>query len=272
MAEQSAIEWTDATFNPWIGCTRIGPGCDHCYAEDLMARRYGRVEWGAGKARSRTSPANWRKPVAWNAKAAAFVAEHGRRRRVFCASLADVFDNDAPAEWRADLFDLIRNTPDLDWLLLTKRIGNAPRFLPADWGDGYGNVWLGSTVVNQAEADRDLEKLRAVPAAIRFLSIEPLLGPIDRLDLAGVDWVITGGESGPRARSMRVEWIRSIRDQCQADGVAFFHKQYGVARNNPLYHHALAEVSPTAWLKRRDPNGKGGALVDGKLWREFPLR
>ena len=105
-----------------------------------------------------------------------------------------------PADWRRDLFKLIRLTPNLNWLVLTKRIGNLPRFLPPGWGDGSGNIWLGATIVNQAEADRDLEKLRAVPASIRFLSIEPLLGPIDQLDLAGIDWVITGGESGPGAR------------------------------------------------------------------------
>jgi protein gp37 len=273
MSERTAIEWTDSTFNSWIGCTNVGPGCEHCYAEALMDRRYGRVEWGAGKPRLRTSPANWRKPLAWNRAAAAFAARIGRRRRVFCASLADVFDNEAPDEWRADLFALIRQTPALDWLMLTKRIGNAPRMLPADWGDGYANVWIGATIVNQVEADRDLDKLRALPARIRFLSLEPLLGPIPRLDLRSIDWCIVGGESGPRARAMRVEWVRDVRDQCIAAGCALLVKQYGVARNNPIYHEPADARSPrtgSARVAELDPHGKGGALVDGRLWREFP--
>lgn len=129
MAENSAIEWCDHTFNPWIGCTKVGPGCDHCYAEHLMDTRYGRVQWGAGNPRSRTSAANWTLPEKWNRDAAAFMAARGRRQRVFCASLADVFDNEVINDWRVDLFRLIAATPNLDWLLLTKRIGNAKPML-----------------------------------------------------------------------------------------------------------------------------------------------
>jgi protein gp37 len=148
MAETSKIEWTDATFNPWVGCTKISPACDHCYAEG-WAKRAGNPELWQGE-RRRTSVANWRMPVKLNAKAMA----EGRRRRVFCASLADVFDNQVPAEWRADLWALIRATPMLDWQLLTKRPQNIARMLPANWGKGWPNVWLGTTVENQTEANR----------------------------------------------------------------------------------------------------------------------
>jgi len=176
MAANSKIEWTHHTFNPWIGCTKVGPGCDHGYAEALMDTRYGRVNWGAGNPRSRTSEANWRKPLAWNKRC----EKLGIRERVFCASLADVFDNEAPQEWREDLWDLIRATPNLDWLLLTKRIGNAPSMLPMV---RIPNVWIGATVVNQQEAERDIPKLLILNAAVLFLSMEPLLGPVN---LAGL--------------------------------------------------------------------------------------
>ncbi|MCA8328909.1 phage Gp37/Gp68 family protein [Burkholderia cepacia] len=264
MSENSKIEWTDSTFNPWEGCQKVGAGCDHCYAESRNARFAGGtpINWGPGAPRRRTSAANWRKPLAWNAAHADFFAEHGRRQRVFCASLADVFDNAVPDAWRADLFDLIWNTPHLDWLLLTKRIGNARpmisralelagRGVNTPWP--WSNVWIGATIVNQEEADRDIPKLFTVPAHVRLLSMEPLLGPVDisrhldyceKLDKhgisrrvggqhikcdehCGISWVIVGGESGPGARPMHPDWARSLRDQCAAAGVPFLFKQHG---------------------------------------------
>jgi protein gp37 len=143
--ENSKIEWTDHTFNPWIGCQHVSPGCDNCYAEMLMDTRYGRVEWGPHGARSKTSDANWKKSLTWNAQAHTFKHEHGRRQRVFCASLADVFDNKVDPAWREELFELIRKCRRLDWLLLTKRPQNIRKMLPSNWRDGYGNVWLGVT-------------------------------------------------------------------------------------------------------------------------------
>ncbi|KPD17224.1 phage Gp37Gp68 [Burkholderia sp. ST111] len=243
MSENSKIEWTDHTFNPWEGCQKVGPGCDHCYAEARNARFAGgtAINWGQGAPRRRTSPANWRKPLAWNANHAAFFAEHGRRQRVFCASLADVFDNAVPAAWRVDLIDLIAETPNLDWLILTKRIGNACTMWPAE---PLPNVWLGATIVNQEEADRDIPKLVQTPARVRFLSMEPLLGPVDLTSIPwgghrvsmlqgwnsfehGVHWVIAGGESGHEARPMSIQWIRGLRDQCGSAGVPFLFKQWG---------------------------------------------
>jgi protein gp37 len=273
MSENTKIEWCDHTFNPWEGCQKVGPGCDHCYAETRNALFGGgvAVNWGPGAPRRRTSPANWRKPLGWNAAHAEFFARHGRRQRVFCASLADVFDNAVDPQWRVDLFELIEDTPNLDWLLLTKRIGNATvmisdtllrmRDLESLRGQQWPwpNVWLGATIVNQAEADRDIPKLLDVPARVRFLSMEPLLGPVDltrviypplrqkdALDpyiaydtlrghmigpddvgLPRLDWVIAGGESGPGARPMHPDWARSLRDQCWAAGVPFLFKQHG---------------------------------------------
>ena len=258
MAENTKIEWTDHTFNPWIGCTKVSPGCDHCYAENLMDTRMGVASWRPGAERVRTKEANWKMPLRWNAQADAFMDQHGRRQRVFCASLADVFDNAVDPQWRDDLFELIAATPNLDWLLLTKRIGNVGNMLPVpfDFDRHFPHVWIGTTIVNQAEADRDIPKLLDVPARVRFLSMEPLLGPVDLThievfggdaeiyplkgttdcvddegaptdDVPALDWVIVGGESGPGARPMHPDWARSLRDQCEAAGVPFLFKQWG---------------------------------------------
>jgi protein gp37 len=241
MAENSAIEWTDHTFNPWIGCTKVSPGCDHCYAERDMAGRLKVVQWGPHGERVRTKPANWSKPLTWNRRHDEFFAQHGRRQRVFCASLADVFDNEVDPTWRADLLELIDQTPNLDWLLLTKRIGNVADMLPNGWLMQHTNVWLGASIVNQVEADRDIPKLVALHAHVKFLSMEPLLGPVDlRGNLPGeralrwhrpmlnmLDWVIVGGESGPGARPMHPDWARDLRDQCAAASVPFLFKQWG---------------------------------------------
>ena len=262
MAENSGIEWTHHTFNPWIGCTKVSAACDNCYAERWDQRFTGGDRWGPKAARTRTAKGNWSKPITWNHKA----SERGVRERVFCASLADVFDNHKSIlpEWRDDLWALIRKTPHLDWLLLTKRPQNIKRYLPDDWGHGYKNVWLGTTVENQLEADRRVPALCDVPAAIHFLSCEPLLGPIhlDQMPLprswktcdcedhaphlnalapsvycggccegpeqiyGGIDWVITGGESGPHHRSAEPDDFRMLRDQCHRHDVPFLFKQW----------------------------------------------
>lgn len=186
MSENSAIEWCDSTFNSWIGCSKVSPGCDNCYAERERAVKIMGIEWGTGKPRHRTAESTWRQPLRWNRKHEAFFAEHGRRQRVFCASLSDVFDNEVPDSWRQDLFKLIADTPNLDWILLTKRIGNVRPYMQRD-GLAFdlisrGNVQLGITVTTQPEADRDIEKLLATPARTKILSIEPLLSAIDISD------------------------------------------------------------------------------------------
>jgi protein gp37 len=260
MAENTKIEWCDATFNPWRGCTKVSPGCANCYAETLSTRNPKTLGmWGPNGTRVVAAESQWELPLKWNRQAEREV----RRFRVFCASLADVFDNQAQPSVRFELWCLIADTPHLDWLLLTKRPQNIAKMLPQSsslpaWGEGWPNVWLGTTVENQAEAERRIPHLLAVPAAKRFLSCEPLLEPValhhiaDRLGDASchvhaltgarwypgcgsvssqthagprIDWVIAGGESGPGARLMHPGWARSLRDQCAAAGVAFFMKQ-----------------------------------------------
>ncbi|WP_186239378.1 phage Gp37/Gp68 family protein [Burkholderia gladioli] len=306
MSENSRIEWTDHTFNPWEGCQKVGPGCDHCYAEVRNARFGGgtAVNWGPGAPRRRTSAANWHKPLAWSAREFFQCNDCGHRgfgrpyldvnpgtggvlgdgheceacrsrdiepvrMRVFCASLADVFDNAVPAAWRRDLAALIEATPALDWQLLTKRIGNAAAMLvdmfPAGTPD---HVWLGATVVNQAEADRDVPKLLATPARVRFLSIEPMLGPVDlgrawhgeaavggrcpgrylpalrEVPRPSISWVIAGGESGPGARPAHPDWFRSLRDQCAEASVPFLFKQWGEYLPWTHFHSACIDDRP----------------------------
>lgn len=222
--ENSKIEWTDHTWNPWVGCTKVSPACDNCYAES-WAKRSGNPELWQG-VRRMTRAANWSKPYKWNEGSTA-----GRRQRVFCASLADVFDNQVPPEWRAEVWQVIADTPRLQWLLLTKRPQNISKMLPDGWGKGWPNVWLGTTVENQIEADRRIPHLLSVPARIHFLSVEPML---ERINLHGylsqADWIICGGESGPGCRPFDPEWARDLRDQCEEFGVPFFMKQMGGVR------------------------------------------
>lgn len=226
MAENTHIEWCRHTFNPWVGCTKLSPACDHCYAES-WAKRAGNPKLWQGE-RRRTTASNWQQPLKWDRQA----VSAGRRDRVFCASLADVFDNQVPTRWRDDLWHRIEQTPNIDWMLLTKRPENIAKMLPTPeaghqpWGDGWPNVWLGTTV-EDAERKRRIGVLRNVPAVIRFLSCEPLLGDLGEISLAGINLVIVGGESGPQARPMHPAWARSIREQCAAAGVAFFFKQWG---------------------------------------------
>lgn len=348
----SNIEWTDYTFNPWIGCTKVSPGCAHCYAETRDQRFAKGIHWGPGAPRQRTSPANWKLPLKWNRTAicpscgsicsttpdAALAAaiEVGcprcnvplRRPRVFCASLADWLDDEVKIEDLADLLKLIHDTPNLDWQLLTKRPENFfVRVLMAGmsmmgyvdgqksdrpenfsdakedtvesvlgWSKGEtfpANVWIGTTVEDQQRADERIPQLLAIPAKVRFLSCEPLLGPVD-LELdeplisAGPDgkwdanrtrgdelhWVICGGESGPGARPMHPDWARSLRDQCLAAGVPFFFKQWGEwapdrsLDDGPLFvgpNNEFAD-SPMQRVGKKD----AGRLLDGREWSEFP--
>jgi len=255
MAENSKIQWTHNTFNPWIGCSKVSEGCRFCYAEELMDHRRHRVEWGPNGDRSKTASSTWGEPLRWNRAA----KQEGVRYRVFCASLADVFeDRDDLHLWREELFELIRQCSSLDWLLLTKRPENISKWIPWQNEKPWDHVWLGTSIENQSTADERIPYLLNVPAVCHFLSIEPLLGPInfrtiptfedgqaffrDALNKydwhpnwemneswsgSGIDWVIVGGESGSKARPCNVEWIRDIVDQCRAAGVAPFVKQLG---------------------------------------------
>jgi len=248
VAEKTQIAWCDSTMNPWIGCQKVSAGCDNCYAEDMMDTRYHRVEWGQRKTeetapsvgtRVRTSGAYWRQPLTWNRHYAAFQAKHGHRQRVFCASLADVFDNQVPPEWRHDLFRLIWDTPALDWLLLTKRpeniacmIDDALRPLMGTvfgpwYKIGWLNVWLGITCEDQEAFDRRWPILREIPARVRFISYEPAIGPlqITQDHKSMPDWIICGGESGREYRNMNLAWAARVKEDCALYEIPFFMKQ-----------------------------------------------
>jgi protein gp37 len=247
MGAETKIEWTHHTFNPWIGCTPVHTGCKNCYAEAQNLRwKYNGGTWGKGEPRKVTSASSWKQPLKWAREA----AKAGERRRVFCASLADVLDLEAPPDAQARLWDLIRETVvvkpvrylepqdlqrfgGLDWLLLTKR--------PERWqiipSDVRPLVWLGTSISDQLTADVWGPRLmRAQGFAKRFLSIEPQVGPIDldpmlpgafTVGTSGLDWVICGGESGPNARPFDLVWAYSLREQCRVSGIAFFCKQLG---------------------------------------------
>lgn len=315
--KDTKIQWATHTFNPWVGCTKISPGCDMCYAEG-WAKRAGSPQLWAGD-RRRTTVANWRKVERWNADAEHYArctgcGREGDRRtwvedirkrhpaaitccpenvlerarpRVFCASLADVFDNQVPDEWRFDLWMLIERTPHLDWLLLTKRPQNMAKMLP--WSDTpWPHVWLGTTAENQEEADRRIPTLLQTPAAVRFVSAEPLLGPVDftglyLADRCGgtypfpmlspehrttrlylLDWIIVGGESGPGARPCDVEWIRSIVEQCRAAGVAAFVKQLGANSHGWCFGNTFGGGPESNSDCQSYDASEGGYCPDGK--------
>lgn len=304
MAENSKIEWTDHTFNPWVGCEKVSPGCANCYAEG-WAKRSGQVLWGPGAPRKRTSSNYWRQPLLWDADA----KKDGRRLRVFSASLADWLDDEVPIEWLGDLFDLIHRTPNLNWLLLTKRPQNwQPRIKAAmehltaklysdvdvpikldKWlrGTAWPNVWIGTTVEDQQRADERIPALLAIPARVRFLSCEPLLGPVNLSawldDSNGIprdmpfDWVIAGGESGSNARPMHPDWARALRDQCSAADVPFFFKQWGEyepfdashCRPDLTREHKISADLKTAFAKVGKK--KAGRLLDGSEWNKIPM-
>lgn len=225
MTENSKIEWTDHTWNPWIGCTKVGAPCDNCYAENLMDTRYGKVRWGPHGERVRTSPTTWRQLRKWN-KAA---RDAGTKAFVFSLSLGDIWDNQVDPAWRRDAFDHARECESLVMLYLSKRIGNAVA-MARDAGGLPPNAALGATFGNQTDYDRDRLKLRdaaeELGALFTFGSFEPLLGPVI-LDKNAPDWIIVGGESGPRARPMDIEWARSLHRQSNELGRVFNFKQRG---------------------------------------------
>jgi len=250
--ENSAIEWTTHTFNPWVGCSKCSPGCENCYAKAQESDRFGRVVWGRTGTRRRTTATCWKQPLKWNRQAEI----SGIRPRIFCASLADVFElyrgvgtADRPInldQWRKDLFDLIENTPNLDWLLLSKRAAFACEYLQ---NRCLANVWAGVSVEDQAAAETRIPYLCRTPAAIRFLSCEPLLGPLNLQPyLKDIQWVIVGGESGTKARPMDPEWVKSIQDQCNLNKTPFFFKQWG-GKNKKA----------------------AGRELEGQEWNEIPL-
>jgi protein gp37 len=274
MAKNSKIEWTHHTFNPWWGCVKISAACKHCYAETWV-KRVGSEVWGADAPRRFFSDAHWEQPLKWNEEA----RREGKRRRVFCASMADVFEDRRDLDpWRMRLWGLIDQTPSLDWLLLTKRPEYVASLVP--WGDHWPrNVWLGTTAEDQASAVERIPTLISYTAAVLFVSCEPILGPLDLrkwLDPKRLHWVIAGGESGAKARPMSPAWPRSLRDQCLSAGVAFHFKQWGhwcpdseSARQNG---QSTLMYSPDGDEYRLIAVGKAaaGRVLDGSFWDQLP--
>ena|ERR1700733_5561052 len=271
MARDSKIEWTHHTFNPWWGCVRVSPACAHCYAE-TFAHRLGATLWGRTAERRFFGPDYWRQPHRWNRDAQLA----GERRRVFCASMADLFEGRADLhEWRAKLWPLIEATPYLDWLLLTKRAYNIARMVPwrATWP---ANVWIGTTAENQKHADLRIPQLLELPARVRFISAEPLLGPLSIRRWTGINWVIAGGESGHGARPTDPIWVRSLRDECKSAGTAFHFKQWGHwAPSVPAGARAPRQLQLRSPPDRESTlyglgKAAAGRVLDGRTWDEFP--
>lgn len=289
MGENSKIGWTHHTWNLWRGCTEVSPACDHCYARELAKRNPAVLgQWGRGAPRVLAADGYRKLPLKWNQQA----AEAGERRRVFALSMGDWLDDEVPVEWLSELLRMVYATENLDWLLLTKRPENFFKRIKSairaelkrtggepssflDFMDGWAckgdmipkNVWIGTTVENQLCADYRIPQLLAIPARVRFLSCEPIVGEFDFSHVSwikwfrishGLSWVIAGGESGPHARPVKAEWIRSLRDECALAAMPFFFKQWG-------------EWSPDhAGVMTRIGTAKSGKTLDGREWQEFP--
>jgi len=345
VASSTKIEWCDATFNPWTGCTKVSPGCANCYAESHFSTKMRGVKWGPQGDRVVASESKWAEPIKWDklaktghclgcagrciddkgepCEACSGTGELGRfRARVFCASMADVFEDwqgsmlnakheklylsrtggwidGGPSQFsskftmqhaRNRLFATIDSTYYLDYLLLTKRIENVGRMIPDHWSVALPkNVWIGTSVENRDTLYR-IDRLREIKARVRFLSVEPLLADLGAIDLTGIHWVIVGGESGPNARPMNSDWVRSLRDQCVAAGVPFFFKQWGQwidaghAEFGKLPDGKIIHINSAGTILNPAPTDenadcitlkyvdkkRAGRILDMKEWSQFP--
>ncbi len=274
MAKNSKIEWTNHTFNPWWGCSRVSPACDHCYAE-TWAKRVGQDLWGKEAPRRFFGDTHWSEPLKWQKEAKQF----NERRRVFCASMADVFEDRSDLDSsRLRLWQLIERTPNLDWLILTKRPQKIKKLSP--WAEGAiwpPNIWLGTTVENQKFAKLRLPHLLKHKTSVHFVSCEPLLGHIDLsewlLSEQKLNWIIAGGESGPGARPMDPEWARSLRDQAKKHKAAFHFKQWGhwsplvPEERKPNKTILMPTGANMGWQNKKN----AGRELDGCVHNEFPI-
>jgi protein gp37 len=292
MAKITKIEWCDHTWNLVHGCTKISPACSNCYAETI-SKRYGHKIWGKDSNRLTFGSKYWQQPLSWNKKS----LKDGMRRKVFCSSMADIFeDHPTVNQERLKLWPLIKSTEGLDWLLLTKRAENIKWMLPSDWNDGYPNVWLGVTAETEEYVSERIPLLQQVNAVVRFVSAEPLLGPINlepylnskviKLETCdgaissayypAIDWIIAGGESGPKARPTHPDWIRSLRSQCIKSNIPFFFKQWGTwSPYAPMKRSVKVHVfEPTSVSKYqqmfRAGKKQSGRLLDGRTWEQYP--
>jgi protein gp37 len=302
MGDRTGISWCDHTMNFWIGCTKVGPLCDGCYAEREADHRYHLVEWGAGKPRRRTVPDNWKKPLKWNRDALAFKKANGHLPRVFAASWADMADNEVPREWIEDAKDVIAKTPLLRWMITTKRIGNIPKFYGGDFFRKNPHVGVIISAGLQDELERDYPKLSRAKAELGIawvgISAEPMLGEMHVRKLVewesgaakgwssktALDWIICGGESAAGmahpARPVHPQWFRQLRDDCAALGIAFHLKQHGEWLHQSQHPSREIEVDkylnspihtwPDGSKSFRIGSGLSGRSLDGVEYLEFP--
>ena len=269
MGKNSTIEWTHHTFNPWWGCYKISPACENCYAEK-WAKRTGNANWGPDSERRFFTESHWSEPLKWDKDA----SKNKERKRVFCASMADIFeDREDLNKWRAKIWYIIHETPNLDWLLLTKRPANIKRLVP--WNDNWPkNVWLGTSVENQQTAEERIPSLLENRAKLHFISCEPLLGELriqHWLKPSKIKWVIVGGESGPQARPTRPGWVQSLREQCLKAKVPFFFKQWGCWRpiqNRDAGKQKKFEFENETMVKMGKK--EAGRELDGRIWDQVP--
>jgi protein gp37 len=246
MATNSAIEWTEATWNPVVGCTVLSPGCTNCYAMRMARRleamgqpKYTGTTWLSG------GRPKWNGHIVLDYEALEIPTRWRAGKTIFVNSMSDLFHERVPLDFVQRVFAIMARTPQHTYQLLTKRAERVEVLSPGlCWSQ---NIWLGVSVENK-DYEWRIDHLRRTGAAIKFLSLEPLLGPLDKLNLQGIHWAIAGGESGPRARPMELAWVRSIRDQCNIAGVAFHFKQWGGINKK-----------------------KTGRILDGRTWDEFPV-
>jgi protein gp37 len=300
--ENSKIEWTDHTFNPWWGCMKVSDGCKNCYAESLD-NRYNHVDphWGPKSKRKPMSDTYWKQPAKWNLEA----EKLGVIKKVFCASMADIFeDNNDVFGFRVRLFHEIINTPNLIWQLLTKRPENISKLVPSEWLQKWPeNVWIGTSVENEEQANIRIPYLALIPAKIKFISCEPLLGNLNLIKEMYhhgegyetrfsplkdkiINWVIVGGESGPNSRPMHPEWARELRNQCAEAAIPFFFKQWGewgpTVNKNKISRLICSLGSKCTSIKNGECMGdvsevyklgkkESGSFLDGAEYKYFPL-
>lgn len=282
VGQDSKIEWTHHTFNPWWGCIRVSPACKFCYA-DTWAKRLGADLWSADSQRRFFSDAHWNEPLKWDREAAA----NSIRRRVFCASMADVFENRRELDiHRERLWRLIENTPNLNWLLLTKRIEHVRDLAP--WRNRWPpNIWLGTSTEKQNWLEKRVDHLLQHDTVVRFVSAEPLLGPMkltpwlsgSRSTERGINWVIAGGESGTHARWMNPQWPEQLRDQCLEANVPFHFKQWGHWAPIELIEETVAAKAQSVDVRSAGGStirmvkvgkNKAGRILFGTTWDQFP--
>jgi|SRR3990172_65654 len=280
MGGKTKIRWTDHTLDFWWGCLKVSPGCEHCYAE-TFSKHVGRNIWGPSQTTERwRTKSPWLDCLKWDKKA----RRDGIRRKVFCQSMSDFFeDHPQVTSWRWHALRILEGFTSLDVQLLTKRIENVTQMVPDSWLENWpSHILIGTSVENQEYADKRIHELLKIPAAVRFLSAEPLLGPIrlpdSFLSLGKKTWVIVGGESGPNARPMHPQWVRNLRDQCIVAGVPYFFKRWGMERpmaksdwDDPVCKpHDIIQRHGWPSMRRFHSKGTAGYLLDGREWSQFP--